>query len=75
LPFIIYWEELMMLTKVKLERIQRGMRQADVAALTKGKVPQHRLSLLERGVTPNPDEVKALADAFQVNAEELFQMA
>ena len=65
----------MMLTKVKLERIQRGLRQADVAALTKGKVPQHRLSLLERGVTPNPDEVKALADAFNVNPEELFQMA
>ena len=64
-----------MLTKVKLERIQRGLRQSDVTALTKGKVPQHRLSLLERGVTPNSDEVKALADAFNVNPEELFQMA
>ncbi len=64
-----------MLTNVKLERIQRGLRQADVAALTGGLVPQHRLSLLERGVKPRPDEVQALAQAFQVNPEELFQTA
>jgi hypothetical protein len=63
-----------MLPRIKLERIQRGLRQADVAALTKGKVPQHRLSLLERGVVPRPDEAKILADAFNMNPEELFLM-
>jgi hypothetical protein len=63
-----------MVPKVKLERIQRGLRQADVTALTKGRVSQHRLSLLERGVTPNPEEVIALADAFNMVPEELFQM-
>ena len=63
-----------MLTKVKLERIQRGLRQSDVATMTEGIVPQHRLSLLERGVRPRPEEVKALSDAFKVNPEELFQV-
>jgi len=63
------------LTKIKLERIQRGLRQSDVAALTGGIVPQHRLSLLERGVKPRPDEAQALAQAFQVEASELFQTA
>jgi transcriptional regulator with XRE-family HTH domain len=61
-----------MLTKIKLERIKKGLRQTDVASLTKGKIPQHRLSLIERGVTPTPDEVKALATAFGVSPEELL---
>lgn len=61
-----------MLTKIKLERLNRGLRQADVAALTGGAVPQHRLSLLERGIRPRPDEAAALAQAFQVRPEELF---
>ena len=62
-----------MVNKLKLERIQRGLRQADVATLTKGKVPQPRLSLIERGITPKPDEIKALAAVFKVKPEELFQ--
>lgn len=62
------------MTTVKIERIKRSLRQVDVAALTHGVVPQYRLSLIERGVTPRPDEVKALADAFKMNPEELFQM-
>jgi transcriptional regulator with XRE-family HTH domain len=64
-----------MLTKVKLERIQRGLRQSDVATMTEGIVPQHRLSLLERGVRPRPEEIKALADAFQLDPAELFKNA
>lgn len=64
-----------MLTKIKLERIQRDLRQSDVAALTGGIVPQHRLSLLERGVRPRPEEIKALADAFQLDPAELFKNA
>jgi transcriptional regulator with XRE-family HTH domain len=62
-----------MTTTIKIERVKRGLRQADVAALTEGKVPQHRLSLLERGVIPRPDEARALADAFRLSPEELFQ--
>jgi transcriptional regulator with XRE-family HTH domain len=61
------------MTTIKIERIKRGLRQTDVATMTEGIVPQHRLSLLERGVRPRPEEVKALADAFKMNPEELFQ--
>lgn len=64
-----------MLTKIKLERLNRGLRQADVAALTGGIVPQHRLSMIERGIIPRPDEAKAIADAFQLDPAELFQNA
>ena len=62
-----------MLTKIKFERIKKGLRQTDVADLTQGVVPQYRLSLIERGITPLPNEAKALADAFNVKPEELFQ--
>jgi transcriptional regulator with XRE-family HTH domain len=63
------------MTTIKIERVKRGLRQVDVAALTKGKVPQHRLSLLERGVTPRPDEARALANAFKMNPAELFEIS
>jgi transcriptional regulator with XRE-family HTH domain len=63
-----------MLTKLRIQRLKAGLRQIDLATLTGGIVPQHRLSLLERGVKPHPDEVQALARAFQVEASELFQM-
>jgi transcriptional regulator with XRE-family HTH domain len=63
------------MTTVKIERIKRGLRQTDVATLTGGIVPQHRLSLLERGVRPRPEEIKALSDAFQLDPAELFKNA
>jgi transcriptional regulator with XRE-family HTH domain len=62
------------MTTIKIERIKRGLRQCDVAAMTEGIVPQHRLSLLERGVKPRPEEARALADVFQMEPGELFQM-
>jgi len=64
-----------MLTKIKFERLNRGLRQEDVATMTGGVVPQHRLSLLERGVKPRPDEARALADVFKLEPGELFQPA
>lgn len=64
-----------MLNKIKFERLNRGLRQVDVATLTGGIVPQHRLSILERGVRPRPDEAKALADVFNMDKEELLQGA
>jgi transcriptional regulator with XRE-family HTH domain len=61
------------MTTIKIERIRRGLRQCDVAAMTEGIVPQHRLSLLERGVRPRPEEAKALANAFKMDSAELFE--
>ena len=62
-----------MLTKIKLERLNRGLRQTDIAALTGGIVPQHRFSLLERGVKPRPEEAQALAAALGIREAEIFQ--
>ncbi|MGO9175650.1 MAG: helix-turn-helix transcriptional regulator [Desulfobaccales bacterium] len=56
-------------TPFKLERVKRELTQVELAALS--GIPQHRISLLERGVKPRADEVKALARAFKVDPEEL----
>jgi transcriptional regulator with XRE-family HTH domain len=61
-----------MLTKIRIERLQRGLRQTDVVEMVSGVVQQYRLSLIERGIVPNPDEAKALAEAFGTKPEELF---
>jgi len=58
-------------TPFKLERVKREMTQDQLATLS--GIPQHRISLLERGVTPRADEVKALADIFGLTPDKLFQ--
>jgi transcriptional regulator with XRE-family HTH domain len=58
-------------TPFKLERVKREMTQDQLATLS--GIPQHRISLLERGVRPRADEVKALADIFELAPDELFQ--
>ncbi len=60
-------------TLFKIERVKRELTQTELAALS--GIPQHRISLLERGVKPKADEVKALARAFRVDESELFQSA
>jgi len=60
-------------TPFKIERIKQELTQTELAA--RSGIPQHRISLLERGVRPRPDEVRALADAFKVDPQELFQTA
>jgi transcriptional regulator with XRE-family HTH domain len=57
-------------TPFKIERIKRELTQAELAALT--GVPQPRISLLERGIKPRPEEVEALAAAFKISPEKLF---
>lgn len=64
-----------MLTKVRYERLNRGLKQVEVVSLTDGKVTQPRLSMIERGFTPREDEAKAIADAFQLDPGELFNPA
>jgi hypothetical protein len=61
-----------MLTKIRLERLNRGMRQMDVVAMCDGQVPQHRLSLIERGLPPQPAEAMMLAEVFGIDPEQLF---
>lgn len=61
-----------MLTRLRLERLRRGLRQIDVVAMCQGQVPQHRLSLIERGLPPLPGEARVLAEAFGTDPEQLF---
>jgi transcriptional regulator with XRE-family HTH domain len=57
-------------TIFRIERVRRELTQAELAALC--GIPQPRISLLERGIRPKPDEVRALADVFRVEPGELF---
>jgi transcriptional regulator with XRE-family HTH domain len=61
-----------MLTRLRLERLRQGLRQIDVVAMCQGRVPQHRLSLFERGLPPQPGEARVLADVFGIDPELLF---
>jgi len=58
-------------TPFKIERVKRELTQVELAA--KSGIPQHRISLLERGVKPSPDEAQALATALNVREAEIFQ--
>jgi transcriptional regulator with XRE-family HTH domain len=60
-------------TPFKIERVKREFTQAELA--TRSGIPQPRISLLERGVKPRPDEARALADVFGLEVPELFQTA
>jgi transcriptional regulator with XRE-family HTH domain len=61
-----------MANALKLERVRRDLTQVDLAALTGDKVPQYRLSLLERGVRPRPDEAEALSEVLGLASRDLF---
>jgi transcriptional regulator with XRE-family HTH domain len=59
-----------MLTNLRIERLRAGLRQVDLAE--KVRLPQHRISLIERGVAPMQNEAKVLATALGVSVESLF---
>ncbi len=59
-----------MLTKLRMQRLKAGLRQVDLAERT--KLPQHRISLIERGVIPLNDEARALAGVLELSVDELF---
>lgn len=61
-----------MLTKIRILRLERGLRQVDVVNLTNGRISQHRLSLLERGVSPTVEEAQALAKIFDMPPKAFF---
>jgi transcriptional regulator with XRE-family HTH domain len=53
--------KIMVPTPAKLERVKRGMSQCDLWMQT--GIPQWRISLIERGLPPKPEEARRLADA------------
>lgn len=54
----------------KKARINRELTQFDVAMQT--GIPQWRVSLIERGIIPNPNEMEKLASVLGRGADELF---
>jgi hypothetical protein len=59
-----------MVSKLKIERVKREKSQIDLWLET--GIPQWRLSLIERGVLPSPDERRKISEALGVSEGELF---
>jgi transcriptional regulator with XRE-family HTH domain len=58
--------------ELRLERIKRGWTQDDLGL--RSGVPQYRISLIERGLTPNSDEAQRLCAALGLNEiEKVFR--
>ena len=61
-----------MVSLIKLERIKLGLSQIDLWMQT--GIPQWRISLIERGLPPKPDERRKLAEALGI-PESSFGLA
>ena len=61
----------MNVSKLRIARVSMGLTQTDVASLSFNKIPQHRVSALERGMPAKPEEAQALSDFFGLPAAEL----
>lgn len=59
-----------MILQLKIERLKRGWNQMQLCL--KSGLPQWRISLLERGVTPKTKEAEILATLFEKSPDELF---
>ena len=59
-----------MISRVKLERLQRELSQSELSERI--GIPQWRISLIERGIKPGADEARKFAEVFGVEARELF---
>jgi len=59
-----------MVSTMKLARIQREITQFDLWMKT--GIPQWRLSLIERGIVPKPEEAKKISDVLGEKPEEIF---
>jgi transcriptional regulator with XRE-family HTH domain len=53
-----------------LELYRRGLRLSQDALGRRAGVPQHRISLFERGLRPHADELRALASFFGLSEQD-----
>jgi len=60
-----------MISLIRLERLKRGLRQQDL--WTQTGIPQWRISLIENGMTPRPDERKILANVLDIPEDAIEQ--
>jgi transcriptional regulator with XRE-family HTH domain len=54
---------------IRLERLKRGWRQQDLWSQT--GISQWRISLIENGMPPKPEERKRLAEVFGIPEQEV----
>ena len=59
-----------MISPMKLERIKKEITQIDLWMMT--RIPQWRISLIERGVPATPEEMKKIVSALGVPEQDLF---
>ena len=62
----------MVTSRLKLERVRKGLTQQKLADFTAGILTQVLISQIEHGRRPQPDEKAALAHALDLPAAELF---
>lgn len=60
----------MAVSKIKLQRIIRGLSQSRLTIVT--GIPQWRISLIERGVVPTCEEAARIAAALGCRPEDVF---
>jgi transcriptional regulator with XRE-family HTH domain len=61
-----------MISPMKIERVRRGLSQ--VQLWKKTGIPQWRISLIERGLPPKPEEAEKLAGFLEEDASKLFHV-
>lgn len=59
-----------MVSMLKVERVKRGITHIDL--WMKSGVPQWRISLIERGISPKPNEAKKITKALGLDEQILF---
>ncbi len=66
---------MMQISRLKHERVVRGLNQTTVAELAKlagTPISQVKISMLERGLVPKPGEAEALGKVFNLEPRDLF---
>ena len=61
-----------MLSRVKARRLEMGLSQIAVVKQTAGILNQYRLSVIERGLKPRPDEAAVIAYVLGAPVNNLF---
>lgn len=58
------------ISNLKIERVRQGLTQLELGM--KAGIPQYRISLIERLMPPNLEEMKKLSEALNCKVEDLF---
>lgn len=61
----------MTVSPIKIERIRKGLSQIQLWLQT--GVPQYRISLIERGLPPRPEEARKLSEALGMSPSMFHQ--